>query len=830
MDKKRVVHIVPHSHIDLEWYWDHATAMRWTTDIFTKALDLMRRDPDFRFSQDQVALIRPFYEGLGSADRAFFREMVDEGRFGIVGGMYVQPEVAEPRGESLVRQILVGKRWLASELGADVTVGWMIDTFGQISQLPQVLAKSGFRYNAFGRDIPAGMSADDFPSDFWHESPDGSRILTHLFPETYGGPGRLSALLRRSTTRHMLVPYGCDVTRPEETSAAMIAKVRERLEELGVSEQVEQIKVSTALDYFRSVEAESDALPVLTCDFNPPLQLQDLRGLYTQRHRLKQLNRAAEEAMLAAEVACSAAMSRGRTYPKETFGRLWPNVLHVHFHDIIGGSHHDPVYRSAMQRLQGAHDEALAITRDAVRAVAESSGGDSPSGGQSLYVFNTLSETRSELCELVLDAGEEAPAVFDDAGRPVPSRLVDDGGGGRRVEFVAEDVPAVGGKSYRLAARAGEGVGGKSCGRAGETAIENDFFRVSWDPGTGGLTQIHDKRSGRDILDPSVGQGNELIAVVEGNPDAEGMLDLTDTCFRSGDYPPDAIDVERSGMHVGIVIRGPFKDCRRVQEVLLYDALPRIDFRTTLADFTGGNVFVKVSFPLKLDWPRAGIDYETAFAATARPEGYYACQNWVDCSDGAWGAALLNRGTPGYWVGDGRLEMGLLRSLADYTKYRERALDRTGGDFTRGEFAEYEHSACTALLREHGTHEFLYSLYPHEGDWRESSVVSAGRSVNAPLIAVRTQTAGEEQSLLRAPPEFAVTAIKAAESGRGLVVRGYETTGRARSVCMKLPDWVRCAAIADLLENEVRQLAVEAGSVTVHCRPHEIITLLVSGD
>jgi len=830
MSVKRVVHIVPHSHIDVEWYWDHATALRWSADIFMKALDLMRRDPDFRFSQDQVALIRPFYEGLGPADRAFFREMVDQGRFGIVGGMYVQPEVAEPRGESLVRQILVGKQWLASELGADVEVGWMIDTFGQISQLPQVLAKSGFRYYAFGRDIPAGMNADDFPSDFWHESPDGSRVLTHLFPATYGGPWHLEKVLRRSTTRHMLVPYGCDVTRPEETSAAMIAKVRKQLEELGATDQVEQLRVSTAPDYFRAVEAEADALPVLTCDFNPPLQLQDLRGLYTQRHRLKQLNRAAEEAMLAAEVACSAAMARGRAYPKEAFDRLWPNLLHVQFHDIIGGSHHDPVYRSAMRRLGAVHDEAQTLARDAVRTVAGASAGDSPKGGLWLYVFNMLSEMRTELCELALNEGEDAPAVLDDAGRAVPSRVVDDAGGGRRVEFVAENVPAVGGKSYRMAARTGEGAGGKSRGRSGETAIENDFFRVSWDPGTGGLTQIHDKRSGCAVLDPSVGHGNELIAVVEGNPDAEGMLDLTDTSFRSRDYTPDAIDVETSDIHVGVVIRGPFKDCRRVQEVLLYDALPRIDFRTTLADFAGGNVFVKVSFPLSLDWSRARIDYETAFATTTRPEGYYACQNWVDCSDGGSGAALLNRGTPGYWVGGGRLEMGLLRSLADYTRYRERALERTGGDFTRGEFAEYEHSACSALLREHGTHEFHYSLYPHEGDWRESGVVSAGRSVNAPLIAVRTRGAGEATSLFSAPPEFAVAAIKAAESGRGLVVRGYETTGRARTVRLTLPDWAGRASVTDLLENEVRELAVEDGSVTVPSRPHEIITLLVNGD
>jgi hypothetical protein len=79
--------------------------------------------------------------------------------------------------------------------------------------------------------------------------------------------------------------------------------------------------------------------------------------------------------------------------------------------------------------------------------------------------------------------------------------------------------------------------------------------------------------------------------------------------------------------------------------------LARIHFRTTLRDFAGVDVLIKVSFSPQLDWSRVQPVYETPVAATPRPEGHFAAQTWVDCSDEKSGVALLNRGTPGYWIG-----------------------------------------------------------------------------------------------------------------------------------------------------------------------------------
>ena len=44
------------------------------------------------------------------------KRRIKEGRWEIVGGMWVEPDLNMPDGESLVRQLLVGKRWYKKRL------------------------------------------------------------------------------------------------------------------------------------------------------------------------------------------------------------------------------------------------------------------------------------------------------------------------------------------------------------------------------------------------------------------------------------------------------------------------------------------------------------------------------------------------------------------------------------------------------------------------------------------------------------------------------------------------------------------------------------------
>jgi alpha-mannosidase len=183
--RKRVL-VTPHSHIDTEWYWSFSDTIAWSCEILHLVAERLRKDPAYRFGQDQVTIWAPVLARLDERDRKELIDAVTEGRIEPLGGMWTASELAEPGGESLVRQLQEGQRWMEAVLGRSARTAWFIDQFGQIPQLPQILAGAGFSAYVFGRDLPPDRPIDEFPADFWYVGPDGSRIQAHWMPGHYG--------------------------------------------------------------------------------------------------------------------------------------------------------------------------------------------------------------------------------------------------------------------------------------------------------------------------------------------------------------------------------------------------------------------------------------------------------------------------------------------------------------------------------------------------------------------------------------------------------------------------------------------------------------------
>lgn len=815
----RTFHIMPHSHIDVEWYWTFATGREWTKEIFDQALKMLREDPEFRFTQDQVVLLQSYWESLDEEGRSFLRRMVAEGRFAIVGGTYVQPEVAEPSGESLVRQILLGQQWLMKMLGIRARCAWFIDTFGQIPQLPQILRRAGYEAYVFWRDIPPDYPIETLPADFLCESPDGSRILTHWMAGGYSiGQAQIRAVTEHSRTPQVLLPFGSDISRPRQNSMAMREDMEGRLGRAGVHGP--RLRISTAMDYLEALRPVIRDLPIIQLDFNPPFRAQDLRGTYDNRIALKLANRAAEQALYSAEFLAAAAQILGRNTIEPVFHLLWENLLFTHFHDIIGGSHADPIYRGAMERLQVVQEKAQRISQDSLKSIVPRP----RSTGDWLVVYNTLSVSRTDVCRLPLPLSKPAAVpsmkLVDDKGRPVACRVAagDETAENRQrtLEFIAKDVPPAGYSAYRL-------VTGRSAVAAprypvGANFFENDQFRLEWDPRDGDLVRLQDRRQGREVF---AGPGNIIVAAREKNPDMEGDLRLTGEEYRSSGRPALAIGSIQDAIALRLRVGTRFPDFLLEREIVLYHALRRIDFRTTIRDFTGGDFLFKVAFAPRLDWGRVRPVYQTPFAATPRPKGHFAAYTWVDCSDDETGLTLLNRGTPGYWIGEGKMELVLLRTFARYIGYQQRG---------RGKHVPgFEQSTQTELARELGTHTFEYALVPHAGDWRSVAAAEMGQSYNTPLLTMsgldKSVRRESGQSLLSAAPDFLVTALKRAEDGKGWILRGYETRGEAHQVEIQLPRSIRSVWKTSLLEEPEEALSLANHQIRFACRPHEIVTL-----
>ena len=175
-------HLTGNSHIDAAWLWPWTETVDVVKRTFGTALQLMYEYPHYTYTQS-AAQYNEWMADKYPDMNAEIAQRIKEGRWEIVGGMWVEPDLNMPDGESLVRQLLVGKRWYKQAYGVDVRIGWNPDSFGYTWQLPQIYKKSGVDY--FVTQKMTWNDTNQLPFKlFWWESPDGSKVLTY-FPHDY---------------------------------------------------------------------------------------------------------------------------------------------------------------------------------------------------------------------------------------------------------------------------------------------------------------------------------------------------------------------------------------------------------------------------------------------------------------------------------------------------------------------------------------------------------------------------------------------------------------------------------------------------------------------
>ncbi|MFY9747751.1 MAG: alpha-mannosidase, partial [Acidobacteriaceae bacterium] len=204
MMKQATLHLTGNSHIDAAWLWPWTETVDTVKNTFSTALQLMNEYPSYTYTQSAAAYNDWMARDYPEID-AQIKKRVKEGRWEVVGGMWVEPDLNMPDGESTARSLLIGKRWYQQHYGVDVRIGWNPDSFGYNWQLPQIYKKSGVDY--FVTQKMEWNDTNQLPFKlFWWQSPDGSKVLAY-FPHGYGNedlrPLRLSddlvAARQRST-------------------------------------------------------------------------------------------------------------------------------------------------------------------------------------------------------------------------------------------------------------------------------------------------------------------------------------------------------------------------------------------------------------------------------------------------------------------------------------------------------------------------------------------------------------------------------------------------------------------------------------------------------
>ena len=791
------VSIVGHAHLDTAWLWPLRETIRKCARTFSTVLELMDRYPEYRFvvSQAQhLAWMQDLYPELWER----MKDRIAEGRLEPTGSMWVESDCNIPSGESLVRQIVHGKRFYLKEFGIETNDVWLPDVFGYSAALPQIMQRSGIRW--FLTQKLSWNQYNILPHHtFLWEGIDGSRVFTHFPPaDTYSGNVSVRELRfgvenfkdhDRATRSLYLFGWG-------DGGGGPTSEMLESARRLADIDGLPRLTMEGPRQFFTEAEAEMHDPAVWVGE----LYLEFHRGTYTSQAATKLGNRRAEFDLRDVELWSS--LAPGGDYPHRELERLWKRLLLHQFHDIIPGSGIHWVYEDTARDHAQIRKDAALLVEDALArhaGVIDTRGKHHP-----VVVFNSLSHGRREL--VTIDAPAEMSAAIGASGVAGPVQRDHEG----RAVFEVT-VPACGYQVYDLVAAH---PSAPSRVMADARSLENDHLRIEFDD-QGLLSSVFDKSSGRQVLAPGA-RGNCLQL----HPDYPNFFDAWDIDRFSFDQVVDLVDVdsvelvERGPLRAAIRIVRSFGDSRVTQVIRLAAGSRFVDFDTEV-EWHETNRLLKVAFPVDVRSHRA--TYEIQYGHVERPTHtntswdvarFEVCaQKWADLSEPGYGVALLNDCKYGYDISANVIRLSLLRAPT----WPDPVADR-------------------------GHHRFRYRLLPHAGDLRQAGVIDTGYDLNVPLRVIATSphpgAVGAGASMLSVDaPNVVVEAVKQCDDDAGaLIVRFYEAWGQRGPVTVRSPWNVRRATVTDLLEREVAETPAEGAFVTLDMAPFQISTLKLERD
>jgi alpha-mannosidase len=753
------IHMIGQAHIDPVWLWPWTEGLSVIHSTFRSALDRMNESPDFDFT----ASSGQFYEWVAQNDPemiAQIRKRIEEGRWGLVGGWWVEPDVNMPSGEALVRQGLYAQKLFERLFGRAAKVAYNPDSFGHPVTLPQILKLQGMQEYVFMRPMPREKS---LPADlFWWESPDGTRVLTYRIPYSYNDEGsvrdRINRILDLKEPVHtMMAFYGAG----DHGGGATKENIRS-IQEIQSQPGAPILVYSTPEKYFSEIRKNLPTLPTVQDD----LQHHSV-GCYTAEAAVKKLNRTTELELVTAEkIASIGSAAWGAAYPKESFTAAWKRLLFLQFHDSLAGTALPEHYQTTVPQGYGFAGD---IANQTMYLAAQKLAWDVPAtdpDSKYLVVFNPHAWPVTGHVEYDIGYTPETPLIVEDeAGKAVahqalpPSAEVN----GRQRVALEVPLPAFGYRQVRF--RKGELAPAASSFKVDANTLENEHVRLT--VSADGAVSLFDK----DANAASFTGGRALIM---DDPSDTWSHDVIAYDKQIGAFSNATSDVMESGpLRARLRVRSTYGASTLTIDWLLYSGARTVEARVSL-DWHEHQKILKFSFPVQTSSPVP--TYEAAYGhITRQPNGNEdPGQRWVDVSGPASGFAVINDAKYGYSVLGSDLRISIARG-APYAHHIPHVV-------------KPDHDV---LWQDQGVQTFRMLLIPHRGTWQSANLPRLADEFTAPMPVIYQGIHGgrrpQSASFVSVDaPNVIVSAIKQAEDGDSLIFRMYETAGKAGPATLDL--------------------------------------------
>ncbi|MHC4227522.1 MAG: glycoside hydrolase family 38 N-terminal domain-containing protein, partial [Planctomycetota bacterium] len=581
--------------------------------------------------------------------------------------------------EELVRLMYPSFR-MARQFDAQILTGSITDVPGLSWGLPTVMAGAGVKYFFAGLPTYFEWGRNDIHT-FWAES----AVLRHGRPDAFRwqGPDGESVLVYYQGT------YGFfgDVTGPHSYKYVM-DRLPGELEKMqksdmpfsvmryihnGVDNYPPDVKISEIVRQWNNKWAYPRLIVGTNTMFFEELEKQcpDIRtfrgelphtdyvvgALSTARETT--INRLTHDALARAEkLATAASLATDTSYPADDIRKAYDDMLlydeHTWGKAYPAGKLQDWAWNEKSHYAYRAAGLTQQITNASIQHLVNSI--EREEDGHYIIVFNPLSFARTdivrvpkfrgtgfevidlsspgtgpEVCQNVNLAGPQSAvpyAAYRHArGQFEPHEL-------RDLVFVAKDVPPLGYKVFKIGGKSPDNPSNNVT--VGSNTLESRFYRITIDPGTGGISSIYDKESKRELVDKDASHKvNQFVMRWIQSGKVEGPTSVT-------------VQKGQTGPVCGsLIINGQGAGCPQItQEIILYDQIKRIDFANRILKDSTPLQEIYFAFPFRMDDPDFRFEGSNSVIKPFRDQfpgsntNYYAVQHWADISDKQFGITL----------------------------------------------------------------------------------------------------------------------------------------------------------------------------------------------
>ncbi len=624
---------VGHAHLDTAWLWPKRESIRKCCRSFSTQIGLIQRYPEYVFGASQAPhylFMKEHYPGL----YAKIKQAVADGRWEVQGAMWVETDCNVPSGESLVRQLLYGKRFFREEFGVNVRNAWLPDVFGYPASLPQLfkLAEVDF----FVTQKLSWNTVNRFPHHTFHwRGIDGSTVFAHLLPmESYNGQ------LFPDTNRFAARNHEEKGVVPEFLTCFGIGDggggASDKHIEFGMRQRdlagCPQVLFGSAQSQLERLSDYADRVAT----WDGPLYLERHQGTLTTQARMKLRNRRIEQRL--GELELRFAARSPRDYPRDSLRQCWHTLMTNQFHDILPGSSITRVYEDAHRD----YDEVDRLLDELEEGLAA----DEPD----IVVFN--------------------PHGFEYRG------VVQTAQGG----WEGVCAPAFATTSI---ANSAIGIVESEVVTVEEQILENGLIRYEFDE-RGRLVSALDKETGREVM--RADQSGNVITLYE-----DILGDAWDSDVHYREQIVEHARLVNRRLNSDSPLCGEIETEFQVGDSLVHQTVRlralsrRLDFVTTV-DWRENGRQLRVAFPLNLHAREATAETQfglqkwplTSNTTWERAQSDVPVQRFADISEDDFGAAVLNDCKYGYCLKGHTIDLNLLRAPA----YPDASADRGEHTFT----------------------------------------------------------------------------------------------------------------------------------------------------